>query len=56
MANIAAQGGNVTQLDTWDESTGMWKSYNPAAVTPDFDIMNWRGYFLKATQASQFQP
>jgi hypothetical protein len=56
LAGIAAQGGNVTQLDTWDETTGMWKSYNPGAGTPDFDIANWRGYFLKSTATSTYTP
>jgi hypothetical protein len=56
LAGIAAQGGNVTQLDTWDETTGMWKSYNPGAGTSDFDIVNWRGYFLKSTATSTYTP
>jgi uncharacterized repeat protein (TIGR02543 family) len=56
LAGIAAQGGNVTQLDMWDESTGMWKSYKPGTGTSDFDIVNWRGYFLKSTATSTYTP
>jgi hypothetical protein len=56
LAGIAAQGGNVTQLDMWDESTGMWKSYKPGTGTPNFDIVNWRGYFLKSTATSTYTP
>jgi hypothetical protein len=56
LAGIQAQGGNVTQLDTWDESMGMWKSYKLGTGTSDFDIVNWRGYFLKSTATSTYTP
>jgi hypothetical protein len=34
----------------------MWKSYNPGAGTSNFDIANWRGYFLKSTATSTYTP
>jgi hypothetical protein len=55
LEGIQAQGGNVTQLDGWDESIGTWKSYKPG-ITSSFPIDNWRGYFLKAAAASTYQP
>jgi hypothetical protein len=52
---ITAQGGEVVQIDMWDESVGMWKSFKPD-ITPDFTIEGWRGYFLKITQGTTFTP
>jgi hypothetical protein len=55
-AGIASQGGAIDQIDMWNESTGMWQSYKAGLPFNDFTIDNWRGYFLKATKASTFQP
>jgi hypothetical protein len=51
-AYVASLGGEVGQIDMWDESVGMWRSYMPGLPFTDFPLETDRGYFLKVTQST----
>ncbi|MBI2855954.1 MAG: leucine-rich repeat domain-containing protein [Chloroflexi bacterium] len=53
---VAAQGGQVDQLDLWDQSLGRWQSHKVGYSFNNFAIESWRGYFLKVTGKTTFTP
>jgi hypothetical protein len=55
-AAIDATGGDVAQIDRWDEFLGRWESFISQFPFNDFEIQSYKGYFLVANKSSSFSP
>jgi hypothetical protein len=52
LAEINAQGGNVTEIDRWNQVTGEWVAYISGGPFPNYAIELGKGYFVKCNTPS----